>query len=43
VVGVSAAGRGMQVKVTPVQISTQWSIDRIQTIAVASQARPEDA
>jgi len=43
VVGCSIAGRGTQVRVKPVNITTQWMINRISIVAVPSQARPEDA
>ena len=43
VVGMQTAGRGTQVQVTPLSITTQWQIDQVAITAVASQARPEDA
>jgi len=43
VVGCSIAGRGTQVRISPTTITTQWSVDRIQIVAVPSLARPEDA
>lgn len=43
VVGVSASGRGHQLRVSPLSITTQWSINQVAIVAAQGQARPEDA
>lgn len=43
VCGAQVVGRGIQVIVQPTTAGGQWSLDRVQIVAVPSTARPEDA
>ncbi|HKW09275.1 MAG TPA: hypothetical protein VJO33_02785 [Gemmatimonadaceae bacterium] len=43
VCGCRVLGRGTEVEVRAMSAASQWSLNRVQIVAVASQARPEDA